>query len=255
MAIGFARVEFVKRTDGKNACIKAAYNSRSKIIFNGNSVSDPDVYDWSNKESPSYHEITLPEGADKKFKSPETLWNAVEAKEKKCNAVVATELLLALPDDKVISLEDRIHLTKTFVQTHFIDKGLAAQIDIHPPEKRVQIMREDRENGLFKGMIGNITEEKEDSDFLIDLAIKLLHGEYSIARAIKKCIGNDLSFKLIWEETYEYNYNFFKDLLRKIIDDRSLENENLEADISNDLFDLDVLKKYIQDIEILIQKK
>ena len=29
------------------------------------------------------------------------------------------------------------------------------------------------------------TEEKEDSDFLIDLAIKLLHGEYSIARAIK----------------------------------------------------------------------
>jgi Ti-type conjugative transfer relaxase TraA len=160
MAIGYARIEFVKRSNGKTACAKAAYNSKSRIEFQGNSSLAPATYDWASKTHPSYHEILLPEGAHEKFKSPQLLWNAVEAKEKKCNSVVASELVLALPDDQMITIEDRIHLAKTFVQTHFIDKGLAAQIDIHPPERKIQITQNDKEKGLFKGMNGNIIEEK-----------------------------------------------------------------------------------------------
>jgi hypothetical protein len=38
MAIGFARIEFVKRSAGKNACAKAAYNSRGTIKFEGNCI-------------------------------------------------------------------------------------------------------------------------------------------------------------------------------------------------------------------------
>ena len=161
MAIGYARVEFVKRSEGKTSCAKAAYNSRSKVEFYGNCALDPDTYNWSNKESAAHHEILLPSWADEKFKSLQILWNAVEAKEKKYNSQVAMELLLALPDDKIISLEDKIQLSKSFVQTHFVNKGLAAQIDIHPPERRVKITRDHRELGLFKEMIGNVLEEKE----------------------------------------------------------------------------------------------
>jgi Ti-type conjugative transfer relaxase TraA len=162
MAIGYARVEFVKRSDGKTSCAKAAYNSRTRIEFHGNCALDPENFDWASKEPPTYHEILLPSGANEKFKSPQVLWNAVEIKEKKYNSQVAIELLLALPDDKIISLEDRIHLSKTFVQTHFVDKGLAAQIDVHPPERRIKITRDNREIGLYKEMLGNVIEEKED---------------------------------------------------------------------------------------------
>lgn len=162
MAIGYARVEFVKRSAGKTACAKAAYNSRSKIDFHGNCALGPETFNWANKESSTYHEILIPYWADEKFKSPQVLWNAVEIKEKKYNSQVAIELLLALPDDKIITLEDRIHLAKTFVQRHFVDKGLAAQIDIHPPEKRIRITRDNREIGVYREMLGNILEEKED---------------------------------------------------------------------------------------------
>ena len=161
MAIGYARVEFVKRSEGKTSCAKAAYNSRSRIEFQGNCALDSETFNWANKESSAYHEVLLPLGVHEKFKSPETLWNAVEVSEKKYNSQVAIELLLALPDDKVLSIEDRIHLAKTFIQTHFVDKGLAAQIDVHSPEKRIKIMRDNREIGLYKGMLGNVLEEKE----------------------------------------------------------------------------------------------
>ena len=135
MAIGFARIEFVKRSAGKNACAKSAYNLRGAIQFKGNCICSPKFYDWSCKEPPAFHEIILPKGACQKFKDAETLWNAAEQKEKRYNSQVAIELLLALPDDSEISLEDRICLARDFVHTHFVGKGLIAQIDIHAPEE------------------------------------------------------------------------------------------------------------------------
>lgn len=163
MAIGYARVEFVQRSNGKSACAKAAYNSRSRIEFEGNCVMSPQIYDWTDREKPAFHEVLLPKGANDKFKSPEALWNEAELAESRINSVVGLDLLLALPDDEVICLEDRVHLARSFIQKHFVDKGLAAQIDIHHPEKKIQIMRDNRELGLFKGMSGNIIQENQSS--------------------------------------------------------------------------------------------
>lgn len=163
MAIGYARVEFVQRSNGKSACAKAAYNSRSRIEFEGNCVMSPEIYDWTDKDKPAFHEVLLPKGINEKFKSPDALWNEAELAESRINSVVGLDLLLALPDDQVISLEDRIYLARSFIQKHFVDKGLAAQIDIHHPEKKIQIMRDNRELGLFKGMSGNIIQENQSS--------------------------------------------------------------------------------------------
>jgi hypothetical protein len=135
MAIGYARIEFVKRSSGKNACAKAAYNSRSYIEFSGTEFQKQAIYDWSSKEPSSYHEVLLPAGVNEKFQAPSVLWNYAEQKETRINSVTAAELVLALPDDKEISLEDRIHLARTFIKQHFVDKGLAAQIDIHAHER------------------------------------------------------------------------------------------------------------------------
>ncbi len=135
MAIGFARIEFVKRSAGKNACAKSAYNLRGRIQFDGNCVYGPKEFDWSLKEPPAFHDILLPEGVHPKFKDAAALWNTAEQKEKRYNSQVAIELLLALPDDQEISLDDRIELAQDFVHAHFVSKGLAAQIDIHAPEE------------------------------------------------------------------------------------------------------------------------
>lgn len=135
MAIGFARLEFVKRSEGKNACAKAAYNLRGKIKFEGNCVYGPKEYDCSLKEPPVFHEILLPEHVALDFKKSEILWNRVEQKEKRYNSQVALELLLALPDNDEISLTHRIELAKRFIKMNFVDHGLGAQIDIHAPDK------------------------------------------------------------------------------------------------------------------------
>jgi hypothetical protein len=139
MAIGFARLEFVKRSSGKNACAKSAYQARSKIEFKIEESGLSRIYDWSFMESPMHHEIILPESVDKKFSSKDFLWNAVERFENRKNSVVAMELLIALPDDKMISNEDRVELARTFVKEHFVDQGFAAQIDIHTPEKNPEL--------------------------------------------------------------------------------------------------------------------
>ena len=139
MAIAFARLEFIKRSVGKNAVAKAAYNSKTCLYFEGNCVLAPELYDFSQRDQPIYHEILLPEGVDENFRHPEILWNHAEKKEGRCNSQTAAEIVLALPDDECISHEDRIEMTKRFVHEHFVSKGVGAQVDIHLPEKQVSI--------------------------------------------------------------------------------------------------------------------
>jgi len=69
MPICFARLEFVKRSAGKNICSKAAYNLRDKITFQGNEFFKAHTYDWSHKGCSAYHEILLPTHVDKSFKA------------------------------------------------------------------------------------------------------------------------------------------------------------------------------------------
>ncbi|WP_068468677.1 MobA/MobL family protein [Candidatus Protochlamydia phocaeensis] len=139
MAIGFARLEFIQRSSGKTACVKAAYNARERVYFEGTAFAESKTYDWSNKEKPAYHDVLLPDNVDHSFKSIEFLWNRAEQKETRINSIVAMEMVLALPDDQVISLDDKIELAKFFIDEHFVKKGLAAQLDIHKPDRVISL--------------------------------------------------------------------------------------------------------------------
>lgn len=172
MPIGFARVEFVKRSEGKNAIAKSAYNSREKMSFEGNCVLKPAVYNFSKRVNPVYHEILLPEGVSENFKIAEVLWNAVEAKEKKINSQVAIDLVLALPDDEALTIEDRVELARGFVEGQIIKTGLAAQIDIHPPEKKILFTEDYELLGISKGLQGVVSNEKNGL-----LEVKLQNSE------------------------------------------------------------------------------
>ena len=145
MAIGFARLEFIKRSSGNNAIAKASYNSRERLYFEGNLVLSPRQYDFSDRESCAYHEIILPENVDDNFQNMEVLWNHAEKIEGRRNSQVAAELLLALPDDLSISNEDRIEMTRNFVEKYFVSERIGVQVDIHKPEKHISI-GEDRQS-------------------------------------------------------------------------------------------------------------
>lgn len=133
MANCFSRVEFVKRSEGKNACLKSSYISRSCVEFQGTKFQESQIFNFSHKETPIYTEIYLPEHASQELKDREKLWNLCETFENRKNSQPAFEMVLALPDDKIITLEDRKHLLKTFVHKHFIQEGFAAEVAIHQP--------------------------------------------------------------------------------------------------------------------------
>ena len=127
MAIQFARLQYVKRSAGQSVCHKAAYNGRLSI----HDERLEKTFRYDDKTDSAYHAILLPEGANEKYADPATLWNAIEAVEGRWDSQVGKEMVLALPDDASITLQDRIALTRGFVQKYFVSNGLVCQVDIH----------------------------------------------------------------------------------------------------------------------------
>lgn len=130
MAIQFARCEYISRSTGGNACRKASYNQRDTVSCERTG----EVFSFKERGGNVHHEILLPEGADASFKNSQVLWNEVEKCEKRINSQLAKEFVLALPDDEVVILEDRIELTRRFAQI-FVEKGVAVQCDVHSPHE------------------------------------------------------------------------------------------------------------------------
>ena len=166
MPIAFARCEFVKRSNGQNACAKSAYASKLRMRFEGNCIDKPQHYNWSHEGEVEHHTILLPEGVDARYKNPEILWNLVEKTERQKNSQVAMELVLALPDDACISKEDRIEMAEKFVQQHMVDKGLAVQIDIHPPTRTIVFKADDKKLGVKKGEGGRVIKQQDGGYFI-----------------------------------------------------------------------------------------
>jgi hypothetical protein len=130
MAIQFARIEIVNRGAGGSACCKGAYNARSKI----NDIKTNITYNFQNKGDNVYHDILLPEGVDQKFKDIAVLMNEVERSEKRKNSQLLKDIVIALPDDKELSLQDRINITHRIIdKMAWVKNGLGVQVDIHQP--------------------------------------------------------------------------------------------------------------------------
>ncbi|MDP3936209.1 MAG: AAA family ATPase [Alphaproteobacteria bacterium] len=131
MAIAFARLQYVKRSAGQNACHKAAYNGRTTITNERTGES----YNYANKGDSTHHEILLPEGVNARFSNARILWSEVEKRETRVNSQVAKEMVLALPDDACVTFPKKLEMARQFITLHFVDKGLAVQLDIHEPHE------------------------------------------------------------------------------------------------------------------------
>ncbi len=132
MAIQFARIEIVSRSKGGNACCKGAYNARTIIQDELTNIK----YDFSKRGDNVYHTILLPNHVSKKFKDPKILMNEVEKSEKRKNSQLLKDIVIALPDDKELTLEDRIAITHEIIEEMaWVKNGLGVQVDIHKPHK------------------------------------------------------------------------------------------------------------------------
>jgi Ti-type conjugative transfer relaxase TraA len=129
MAIQFARARYISRSSGGSAVRSAAYNARDAIT----AERTGEVFFFRHRDAPTHHAVLLPDGAAEGFQNAGVLWNAAEAAERRKDAQVAREIVLALPADAAISTEDRIELARSFAEQHFVAKGLAVQLDVHAP--------------------------------------------------------------------------------------------------------------------------
>ena len=131
MAIQFARARYISRSTGGSAVRSAAYNERAAITADRTG----ELFYFAHRDAPAHHEVLLPEGTAVRFTDSAVLWNAAEAAEKRKDAQVAREIVLALPANAELSDEDRIELARSFAQQHFVAKGLAVQLDVHAPHE------------------------------------------------------------------------------------------------------------------------
>ena len=125
MAIFHLDVKNVSRSQGRSAVGAAAYRAGERIVDERLGLT----FDYSNKKGVTFSEIMAPDNAPEWVKDRTQLWNAVEAVEKRKDARVAKEVLVALPNE--LSQEERVDLIKSYCQTQFVDKGMIADINIH----------------------------------------------------------------------------------------------------------------------------
>src|SRR6476620_5493888 len=112
MAIAFARARYISRASGGSATRSAAYNAREAVA----DERTGERFSFKHRAAPEHHAVLLPEGADAGLADAVTLWNAAdavalwnaaEAAERRKDAQVARELVVALPADRELAHEDR----------------------------------------------------------------------------------------------------------------------------------------------------
>jgi hypothetical protein len=119
----------ISRSDGRSAVAAAAYRAGDRLT----DTRLESVYDYTRKGGVVHSEIMAPETAPGWVHDRETLWNEVEAAEKRKDAQVAREVQLSLPAE--LSAEQRLALTREFVQENFVAKGMVADVAIHAPPR------------------------------------------------------------------------------------------------------------------------
>src|SRR3546814_6338577 len=96
MAIYHLSAKVIGRGSGRSAVAAAAYRAASRL-HDERLGRD---HDFTSKTGVIHSEVMLPEDAPERLHDRETLWNEVEAVEKRKDAQLAREVEFAIPDRK-----------------------------------------------------------------------------------------------------------------------------------------------------------
>jgi hypothetical protein len=134
MAIFFFRGNIINKKSGRSATGAAAYRTgevlRSAAYRSGEKLQDGEIiHDYRAKSGVVYSEIMLPENAPPEYADRQTLWNAVDEIEKRKDAQLAREIIVALPRE--FELDTQVELLRVYIEVNFVDKGMIADFSIH----------------------------------------------------------------------------------------------------------------------------
>jgi ATP-dependent exoDNAse (exonuclease V) alpha subunit len=133
------RANIIGRESGRSAIGASAYRAGEKLravekasYRSGERLRDKDakmVHDYRYHHDVVYTEIMLPENAPKEFSDRETLWNAVEKNERRRDAQLVREIVVAIP--KEFEFEQQVEVMQEYILENFISEGMIADLAIH----------------------------------------------------------------------------------------------------------------------------
>lgn len=125
MAIYHLHAKVISRATGRSAVAAAAYRSASRL----HDDRLDRAHDFSNKSGVVHSEILLPDGAPERFADRSTLWNEIEAIEKRKDAQLSREVEFSIPRE--MTEAQGIALARDFVREQFVDRGMVADLNVH----------------------------------------------------------------------------------------------------------------------------
>jgi len=125
MAIYHFSAKVMGRGTGRSAVASAAYRSASRLYDERLGRN----HDFTNKAGVVHSEVMLPEGAPERLRDRGTLWNEVEATEKRKDAQFAREVEYAIPRE--MTQAQAIALARDFVAREFVERGIVADLNVH----------------------------------------------------------------------------------------------------------------------------
>ncbi|WP_031293945.1 MobQ family relaxase, partial [Sphingobium ummariense] len=134
--------------NGSSAVASAAYRAAERL-HDDRLGRD---HDFSNKAGVVHSEILAPEGAPERLNDRATLWNEVEAGEKRKDAQLAREVEFSIPRE--LNQQQGIQLARDFVEKQFVERGMVADMNVHwdmgkdgQPKPHAHVMLSMREVG------------------------------------------------------------------------------------------------------------
>jgi Ti-type conjugative transfer relaxase TraA len=130
VAIYHFSAKVIGRSGGRSAIASAAYRAGERLH---DEKLDRD-HDYTEKAGVVHREIMLPEGAPARWADRGTLWNEVEAGEKRKDAQLARDIEISLPRE--MGKAEAIRLAQDFVREQFVDRGMVADLNVHWTQAR-----------------------------------------------------------------------------------------------------------------------
>ncbi len=125
MAIYHFSAKIIGRSGGRSVVAAAAYRA-AECLHDDKLDAE---HDYTRKEGVVHSEILLPENAPQRWLDRGTLWNEVEAGEKRRDAQLARDIEISLPRE--LGQAEAIRLARDFVQEQFVSRGMVADLNVH----------------------------------------------------------------------------------------------------------------------------
>jgi len=117
---------FSREKRGRSVVAAAAYRAGKKLK---DEIKEK-IFDYARRSKGVVESTILaPEGAPDWAHDSSKLWNAVEAGEKRKDAQLAREFILAVPPE--LAAEAQFQTAADWAQTHLVDSGMVAEVSLH----------------------------------------------------------------------------------------------------------------------------